>query len=151
MKKQVQRYADYIANCKKRLWAVGLRALDSCPSCFFHAAWKLLLGVYVDGFEMFGPTVGIGKRSVSIRSEIRISAPRPRQRFQGSTHRRVENAPLGGQKVTILVTTRGTCMVMQRVLSDSCNSVLRADPILRSLRQQAYGSTTQKSGEASPK
>ena len=117
---------------------------------FFHATLKLLLGVCVDGFEMFGPTVGIAKRSEFIRSEIRISAPRPRQRFLGSTHRRVENAPIGGQNVTILVTTRGTCLVMQRVLSDSCNSVLRADPIVRSLRQQAYGSTTQKSGEASP-
>ena len=35
------------------LWTRGLHV--------FHATLKLLLGVCVDGFEMFGPTVGIAK------------------------------------------------------------------------------------------
>ena len=46
---------------------------------FIHATLKLLLGVCVDGFEMFGPTVGMAKRSEFIRTKIWINA-----RGQGS-------------------------------------------------------------------
>ena len=51
-------YRTSVVRLRKALWVscFGLVAF-----MFFHATLKLLLGVCVDGFEMFGPTVGIAK------------------------------------------------------------------------------------------
>ena len=91
------------AHCEKHLLSVGFAPISEWRSCFWHAALKLFLVVYVDDFKLSGPEGNLAKGWDLIQSGIATDAPHPMDLFLGCKHETsVQKSPWTGKQVRVM-------------------------------------------------
>ena len=78
--------------CDAHCQSVGFEPIPDWPSSYYHAAWSMLLIVYVDDFKLAGPKDMLPKAWAALRSPnatsdgLLIEEPKKASHFLGCTH-----------------------------------------------------------------
>ena len=97
---------DWGHRCGKSLKAVGLEKVGEgvWPACYFHSGLSRRSCVYVDAFELAGPTSSRGQGWALIAIDLELDTPQPLDLHLGCTHERKE-LQMGSSTVQVLFYT----------------------------------------------
>ncbi len=90
-------------HCESHLESVGFVPISEWRSCFWHAALRLFLVVYVDDFKLSGPDANLAKGWDLIQKGIATDKPHKPDIFLGCKHEEsVQTSPWTGKQVRVL-------------------------------------------------